>query len=132
MADRSQGILLDSSAIIAHFRGKLDLFQLVAPGEPLFMPLVALGELLKGALKSGDPAKHQAKIMALLKVVAVLNPDSATAERYAQASVALEAKGQPIPENDLWIAAVALELDMPLATLDAHFDRIEGLVVIKW
>lgn len=70
--------------------------------------------------------------MALLKVVAVLNPDSATAEHYARASVALEAKGQPIPENDLWIAAVALELDMPLATRDAHFDRIDGLDVIKW
>jgi len=132
MADRSQGILLDSSAIIAHFRGKLDLFQLVSPGEPLFMPLVALGELLKGAFKSADPARHLGKISALLKVVAVLNPDSSTAEQYARASVALEAKGQPIPENDLWIAAVALELDMPLATRDAHFDRIDGLAVIRW
>lgn len=132
VADRSQGILLDSSAIIAHFRGKLDIFQLVAVDEPLFMPLVALGELWKGALKSADPTKHQAKITALLKVVAVLNPDSATAEHYARAAVSLEAKGQPIPENDLWIAAVALELDMPLATRDAHFDRIEGLLVIKW
>lgn len=132
MADRSQGILLDSSAVIAHFRGKLDLFALVAPEEPLFLPLVALGELLKGALKSADPPKHQAKIMTLLKVVAVLNPDSATAERYARASAALEAKGRTIPENDLWIAAVALELDMPLATLDAHFERVEGLALIRW
>lgn len=96
------------------------------------MPLVALGELWKGALKSADPPKHRAKITALLKIVAVLNPDSATAEHYAAASVTLETKGQPIPENDLWIAAVALELDMPLATRDAHFDRIEGLTVIRW
>lgn len=132
MADRTQGILLDSSAIIAHFRGKIDLFRLIAPGEPLFMPLVALGELWKGALKSADPPKHKAKITALLRIVAVLNPDSATAEHYARASVALEARGQPVPENDLWIAAVALELDMPLATLDAHFERIEGLTVIRW
>ncbi len=132
MADRSQGILLDSSVIIAHFRGKIDLFQLTDPSEPLFMPLVALGELWKGALKSADPAKHQSKIAALLKTVAVLNPDSATAEHYARASVNLEAKGQPIPENDLWIAAVALELDMPLATRDAHFDRIDDLTVLKW
>lgn len=96
------------------------------------MPLVALGELLKGALKSADPGKHQGKITALLKVVAVLNPDNATAEHYARVAVALESKGQPIPENDLWIAAVALELDMPLATRDAHFDRIDGFAVIKW
>jgi tRNA(fMet)-specific endonuclease VapC len=132
VADRSQGILLDSSVVIAHFRGKLDLFQMVAPGEPLFLPLVALGELWKGALKSADPPKHQAKIRALLKIVAVLHPDGATAEHYARAAVKLEAKGQPIPENDLWIAAVALELEMPLATRDAHFDRVEGLVVLTW
>jgi len=64
--------------------------------------------------------------------VALLNPDSATAERYAQIAVTLEREGQPIPENDLWIAAVALELDMPLATSDAHFDRIASLTVLKW
>lgn len=132
MADRSQGILLDSSVIIAHFRGLIDLFQLVSLREPLFMPLIALGELWKGALKSADPSKHQAKIAALLRIVAVLNPDSATAERYAHAAVALETKGQPIPENDLWIAAIALELDMPLATRDVHFERVEGLTVLKW
>lgn len=96
------------------------------------MPLVALGELLKGALKSADPSKHRAKIVNLLKIVAVLDPDSATAEQYAAISVGLETKGQPIPENDLWIAAVAMELEMPLATRDGHFDRVEGLNVIKW
>ncbi len=96
------------------------------------MPLVALGELWKGALKSANPPKHQKMISALLGIVAVLNPDSSTAEHYARASVALESKGQPIPENDLWIAAVALELDMPLATRDAHFDRVAGLSVLKW
>lgn len=132
MADRSGGILLDSSVIIAHFRGKLDLFGLVAAAEPLFIPLIALGELFKGAEKSGDPPRHRAKIEAFLKIVAVLNPDFETAERYAQVSVALEAKGYPIPENDLWIAATALELEMPLATRDAHFHRVEGLDVLAW
>ena len=132
MADRAQGILLDSSVIIAHFRGKLDLFQLVVPDEPLFMPLTVLGELLKGALKSAAPQKQQAKIGELLKIVAVVNPDAATAASYAQTSVALEARGRPIPENDIWIAAVALELDMPLAARDEHFDWVHGLTVLKW
>jgi tRNA(fMet)-specific endonuclease VapC len=132
MADRSQGILLDYSVIIAHFRGKLDLFQLVKPEEPLFMPLTVLGELQKGALKSAAPQKQQAKIGELLKIVAVINPDTATAASYARTSVALEAKGKPIPENDIWIAAVALELDMPLATRDEHFDWVDGLSVLKW
>jgi tRNA(fMet)-specific endonuclease VapC len=132
MADRAQGILLDSSVIIAHFRGKLDLYQLVMPDEPLFMPLTVLGELLKGARKSAAPEKQRAKINALLKVVAVINPDTATAESYAATAVALGAKGQIIPENDIWIAAAAVELDMPLAARDAHYDRVDGLTVLKW
>jgi predicted nucleic acid-binding protein len=74
MADRSQGILLDTSAIIAHFRGKIDLFELVVPEEPLFVSPVILGELYKGALKSGNPAKHQARIKELLEWVTVLSP----------------------------------------------------------
>ncbi len=67
-----------------------------------------------------------------LQMAALLHPDTATAESYARAAVALEAKGQVIPENDLWIAAVALECDMPLATRDAHFDRVDGLTVLHW
>ena len=45
VADRSQGVMLDSSAIIAHFRGGVDVFQLIESHVALFMPLVVLGEL---------------------------------------------------------------------------------------
>ena len=132
MADRSKGVLLDSSVVIAYLRGKLDLRQKIAPDEPLFLPLVALGELYKGALKSERPAENLARISELLAVLAVLNPDGRTAMKYAEISAALERAGQPIPENDLWIAAVAVECDMPLATRDAHFDRVPGLAVLDW
>jgi tRNA(fMet)-specific endonuclease VapC len=123
---------LDSSVIIDHFRNRLDIFQLISEDETLFMPLVVLGELLKGAFKSGNIVKHRSKIDALQKVVAVINPDSATAEHYAKIAVTLEAKGRAIPENDLWIAAVALEADMPLATRDQHFDHVDGLSILRW
>ncbi len=132
MADRTKGVLLDSSVVIAYLRGKLDLRQKVSPQEPLFLPLVALGELYKGALKSDRPAENLAKISALLSVFAVLHPDGRTAMKYAEVSAALERAGLPIPENDVWIAAVALECDMPLATRDAHFARVAGLDVLDW
>jgi tRNA(fMet)-specific endonuclease VapC len=132
MPDSSKGILLDSSVIIAHFRGKLDLFSLVPPGVSLFMPLAVLGELRKGAIKSGAPERHHKKIDDLLKVVAVALPDDATAEIYARAAAKLEQAGTPIPENDIWIAAAGLELDLPLATRDGHFERVEGLTVLRW
>lgn len=132
MADRSKGILLDTSVVIAYLRGKLDLRQKVAPEEPLFLPLVALGELYKGAIKSERPAENLAKISDLLAVLAVLNPDGRTAMKYAEATAALERAGKPIPENDVWIAAVALECDMPLATRDGHFAHVPGLTVLDW
>lgn len=132
MADRAAGILLDTSVAVAHLRGRIDIRALTVAGEPLFLPLVALGELYKGAEKSARPADNRQLVDDFLQMAALLNPDTATAESYARAAVALEAKGQVIPENDLWIAAVALECDMPLATRDAHFDRVDGLTVLHW
>ena len=132
MADRTKGVLLDSSVVIAYLRAQLDLRQHVAPTEPLFLPLVALGELYKGAFKSSRPAQNLQQISALLDIVAVLNPDPATALKYAEVAAALERVGALIPENDMWIAAVALECDMPLATLDAHFQRVPGLTILDW
>ena len=132
MADRAQGILLDTSVVVAHLRRRLDLRALTTPGEPLFLSLVALGELYKGAEKSSRSVRNRQLVDDFLKIAALLYPDSATAESYAKTAVALEAKGQVIPENDIWIAAVALECDMPLATLDAHFHRVEGLAIIRW
>jgi tRNA(fMet)-specific endonuclease VapC len=132
MADRAAGILLDTSVVVAHLRGQIDIFALTTPTEPLFLPLVALGELYKGAEKSAQSANNRRLVDDFLQTAALLYPDTATAESYAKAAVALEAKGQAIPENDLWIAAVALECDMPLAARDAHFDRVEGLSVLHW
>ena len=132
MADRANGILLDTSAVIAHLRARIDVLALTTPTEPLFLPLVALGELYKGAEKSERSVHNRQLVDDFLQIAVLLYPDSATAESYAKTAVALEARGQIIPENDIWIAAVALECDMPLATRDAHFQRVEGLTVIQW
>lgn len=128
----AQGILLDSSVVIPHLRGHLDLAAQVAPTEPLFLPLTALGELYKGVFKSSQPQKNQLLLETFLQTVAVLHPDTTTALHYAQISADLERKGTPIPENDVWIAAVALECTMPLATRDAHFSHVTGLQLLHW
>ena len=132
MADRAKGILLDTSVVVAHLRGTLDVLSLTTPEEPLFLPLVALGELYKGALASSRPEVNRQLVDDFLLIAALLYPDSATAEAYAHASLSLSRKGRPIPENDIWIAAVALECEMPLATRDEHFSAVEGLEVIHW
>ena len=128
----AQGILLDSSVVIPHLRGRLDLAAQVAPAEQLFLPLTALGELYKGVFKSSQPQKNRFLLETFLQTVAVLYPDTATALHYAQISADLERKGTPIPENDVWIAAMALECAMPLATRDIHFNQVTGLQLLHW
>lgn len=113
MADRVNGILLDTSVVVTHLRGQIDVFALTAPTGALFLSLVALGELYKGAEKSARPAYNRQLVDDFLQIAALLFPDQTTAECYAGTAVALETNGQIIPENDPWIAAVVLECDLP-------------------
>ena len=62
----------------------------------------------------------------------LLPVSAATAEQFGQLKDQLARAGTPIPENDLWIAACALEHELPLATLDSHFARVPGLKVLDW
>jgi tRNA(fMet)-specific endonuclease VapC len=128
----ARGILLDSSVVIPHLRGRLDLAAQIALDEPLFLPLTALGELYKGVFKSSQPEKNRLLLETFLQTVAVLHPDTATALRYAHITADLEQRGTPIPENDAWIAALAMECVMPLATRDAHFRQVTGLQLLQW
>jgi predicted nucleic acid-binding protein len=98
MAERANGILLDTSVVVAHLRGSVDLQTLASLDEPVFLPLIALGELYRGVLKSARPDSNRAKVDEFLQIAAVLYPDVATAEIYAQIAQALDAKGTPIPE----------------------------------
>jgi tRNA(fMet)-specific endonuclease VapC len=64
--------------------------------------------------------------------VTLLLPTARTAAEYGRVKVTLKAAGLPIPENDIWIAAYALEHGLPLATRDAHFAHVPGLIVEDW
>jgi tRNA(fMet)-specific endonuclease VapC len=64
--------------------------------------------------------------------VEVVHLTHKTAEIYGTIKADLEIKGQPIPDNDLWIAATALEYGLSLASRDQHFQRVPGLSVLPW
>lgn len=128
----AQGVLLDTNVVIDHLRGKIDITQKATLTEPLFLSLTVLGELYKGVLKSSSPDKNRFKLDRFLGTVAVLFPDTATAWHYAEIAASLEKKGTPIPENDIWIAAIAIECSLPLATRDAHFKNVEKLELLDW
>jgi len=62
----------------------------------------------------------------------VLTCDMDTAKKYGIIKSVLRMKGRPIPENDIWIAAITLQHNLILATRDPHFDEIENLNVEFW
>jgi predicted nucleic acid-binding protein len=98
--------------------------------ETVAVSAVVLGELYSGFRAGNRWAENTAQLAQFLSKpsVRVLNVTEETALRYAEVDVYLRKKGQPIPRNDVWIAAVALEHGLQLLTLDVHFREIPLLL----
>jgi tRNA(fMet)-specific endonuclease VapC len=88
--------------------------------------------LYYGAYRSKNPSKGLAQIQEFLKAVVVLSPAETTADAYGQIKAALAQAGTPIPQNDIWIAALAKEYQLPLAARDDHFKLVPGLNHLAW
>ena len=95
------------------------------------LPVPVIGELRYGALNSRNPEKNLAEVERLVARCRVLDVTRVTAEAYARLRFDLKKKGKPIPENDLWIAALCVEHEVTLAAVDSHFDAIDGLQRFK-
>ena len=132
MATPGNSVLLDTSVVVRHFRdanalaGKLEAF------EEIYLPQAALAELYAGAYRSARPEKNLRQIALFLEAVDVLVPDEATPDVYGRIAAQLARDGRPIPQNDIWIAAIALQTGLPLATADRHFQNVIGLTVLHW
>ncbi len=100
--------------------------------QETFVPSVVLGELYYGAMKSARPKPNLARIDEFADATAILVCGLGTAQLYGQIKNSLRSSGRPIPENDIWIAAIALEHKLTLATRDKHFEVIEGLLHECW
>lgn len=124
--------LLDSSVVIRHSRYGGEISLRLASFTDLYLPSIALGELYDGAHRSARPAKHLAQIAEFLPAVNLLTVDEDTAASFGRISAQLAAKGQPIPHNDMWIAACAMQWKMTVATTDEHYKRIDGLDYEMW
>ena len=122
-------ILLDTSAYAAFKRGHRDAAAVVQSATVIALTPV-LGELLGGFAAGAREQQNRADLAAFLSSprVWVAPLDGVTAEHYARIYSALRAAGTPIPTNDMWIAASALQHDLRLFTFDAHFRAIGGLV----
>lgn len=98
----------------------------------IFLPVTTIAEYRFGLLGSTRPETGEQLIEGFENVLPVLNLDTATARHYATIADQLKRSGQPIPQNDMWLAALALQYNKPILSRDRHFDRIEGIKRIEW
>jgi tRNA(fMet)-specific endonuclease VapC len=124
--------LLDTNIIIDLLANEEVVRTMLGEAEEAFVSSIAMGELYYGAEKSTRPAENVSRIDEFAAITTVLGCDSQTARQYGQIKNMLRAKGRPIPENDLWIAAVARQHALTLVTRDKHFSEIEDLPTVCW
>jgi len=123
--------LLDTNIIIDLFRGDSKAIALVNQIEVIYVPVIVIGELYFGANRSNQLQKRTSEIEQLEKMVTILEISRTTAQIYGRIKEQLLVKGKPIPENDIWIAAIAAENEMVLITRDGHFEQVDGIMTEK-
>jgi len=124
--------LLDTNIVIALLADEAAVKDSLAKADEVFVSSIVIGELCFGARKSERILENLARIDEFAANNVVLGCDTDTARQYGEIKNALRLKGRPLPENDIWIAAVALQYSLMLVTRDTHFDEIDHLKVAVW
>jgi tRNA(fMet)-specific endonuclease VapC len=124
--------LLDTNIVIALFANEISVKNNLSKSDEVFVSSVVIGELFYGAHKSMRVKENLARISEFAASSIVLGCDTETAHYYGEIKNALRLKGRPVPENDIWIAAIALQHGLTLVTRDMHFNEIENLKSVTW
>jgi tRNA(fMet)-specific endonuclease VapC len=122
--------VLDTNIVVALIRGESPVIQRLGASEEVFVPSIVLGELYYGAMHSSQISENLKRVEAFAAGRAILVCDKETARWSGELKTGLRAKGRPIPENDLWIAALARQHGAALYSRDQHFRVIEGIEVV--
>ena len=122
--------ILDANIVIDIFRGHKKTIEQVSKMLNVYVPVIVLGELYYGANKSNKTQQRILEIRALEYKVNILRVNKKTANIYGKIKDQLRQKGKPIPENDIWIAAISKETGFTLVTRDKHFTNVAGLTII--
>lgn len=126
-----KSILLDTNAYTAFKRNDAESIEIIRHTPFIAFNSVILGELLGGFAVGSREHFNQTELNKFfsIKKVSCLAIDSDTARYYARVYRCLRSKGNPIPTNDMWIAATALQYDLTLFIYDKHFQAVDGLSV---
>lgn len=96
------------------------------------IPVIVLGEFRYGIAESRSRREYEDWLDSQLPYFEVLAVTDETAVAYAALRVALKRAGRPIPANDAWIGALALQHGLPVLSRDQHFDFVPDLQRRSW
>ncbi len=123
-------LLLDTNAYTLLMRGQQEVTQLVRRARELLLSAVVVGELMHGFRCGSRQEQNLDALRSFLDSprTSLVDVGQVTADRYSRIAAALRAKGRPIPTNDIWIAAHAMETGADLVSADRHFEHVDGIV----
>ena len=125
-------MILDTNALSAFVDGEAGVREALRGEARAAIPVIVLGEFRYGIAESRHRAAYEAWLEAQLPHFEILNVTDATALAYARLRAALRRSGRPIPANDAWIAALALQHRLPILSRDEHFDVVMGIERKDW
>ena len=125
-------MILDTNALSAFADGSSAVGAVAGTAGTLAVPVIVLGEYRYGVAHSSRKRLYEAWLDRYLPIFQVLDVTTSTTLEYAAIRSELRRLGKPIPANDVWIAALCRQHDLPLLSRDAHFDRVKGLRRVNW
>ncbi|MGB6877153.1 MAG: type II toxin-antitoxin system VapC family toxin [Candidatus Acidiferrales bacterium] len=125
-------MILDTNALSAAAEEHPGVIKILAGAQHLALPVVAIGEYRYGIAQSRHRARYRSWLDGLIRDCRVLEITEETTHHYAAINVELKQTGKPIPTNDLWIAALSRQHDLPVLSRDRHFDAISGIHRLDW
>jgi len=125
-------VILDTNALSAFAEGEQAVREKIAAGPGPYLPVIVIGEYRFGLLGGRDRERRLAWLGELARHWTVLEVSADTAATYAEVRQALKERANPIPANDVWIAALARQHNLSILSADPHFDKVPGIRRISW
>lgn len=125
-------MIVDTNALSAIADERDRIRELLGKATGIAVPVIAIGEYRSGIARSREFLRYQHWLEEFILASRVLDIDESTARKYADISLELRKVGKPIPTNDIWIAALCRQHELPLLSRDRHFDTVSGIQRIEW
>ncbi len=125
-------LALDTSGYSRLMQSHSELTNVIERADHVYVPAITMGELYAGFRIGSRFEINQSELLEFVGLpgVEIVSVDHGIAERYGILVDTLKRNGTPIPTNDIWIAATALEYGARLVTYDIHFQFVYGLITL--